>query len=70
MYEANGLQKGKFPKKINVQGMRKLYQNIFKVKVAEEAEYDDEAFEDPAGDATDLDVEQTSKKIQRAICIA
>ena len=64
MYEANGLQKVKFPKKIKVQGMRKLYQDIFKVKVAEEAEYDDEAFEDPAGDATDMDVEQTSKRFR------
>ena len=64
MYEANGLQKVKFPKKINVQGMRKLYKDIFKVKATEEAEYDDEAFEDPAGDDTDMDVEQTSKRFR------
>ena len=62
IYEANGLQKVKFPKKINVQGMQELYKDIFKDKAAEETEYEDDAFENPTGN--DMEVEQTSKRLR------
>ena len=60
MFEENGLQKVKFPKQTNIQGMKELYQDILKSKLETEHEISDEAFSDVMEE--EMEMEMTNKR--------
>ena len=64
IYEANGLQKVKFPSNINIRGMKELYKDILREKVEESREDpeegEDEAFEEAM--AGEMEVDTTAKR--------